>query len=163
MADRLEMQRRGARIEMQTKNVSVELQTTCASCRGELERSEWSRGDTRLDINICVSCALSVNRRQPCLDGHTFTAMFRIHELSFLSLTKYGHVLDKNHETNGEHQCDKCGHHSLPQHSSRCGFEDIQERVTLQEMSTRFLRGVCQSLHYLLFASALRASCEDAT
>jgi len=107
MAGSLKTMKRGARVEMRKRNMNVELPKICAVCCDDMERSEWLRCNTCLDINICVSCT-SADRRHPCLDKHTFTVMFRIHELSLRNLTKHDRVLEKVMEEQRYHICDKC-------------------------------------------------------
>jgi len=99
---------RGARVEMRKKNMNVELPKICAMCSRDLDRSKWLRCNTCQDINICVSCT-STDRRHPCLDKHTFTVMFRIHELSLRNLVIHDHALEKVITTLGQIACDKCG------------------------------------------------------
>ena len=105
--------RRGARVEMQKKHMSVDLPKRCDSCCCQLERSEWLRCNTCDDINLCVSCAVSPDGRHPCLDKHTFTVMFRIHELSLKELTKHDNLLEKVMKRTGKICCDKCSRNPL--------------------------------------------------
>jgi hypothetical protein len=69
----------------------------------DLTISNWLSCNTCSDINLCVTCATAAEtNRHKCLDQHTFTAMFRIHELSLQNSDKHDGLL------NTLRICDEC-------------------------------------------------------